>query len=273
MAAWESGGRRRRQPGQIRKEAATTISRRVVPAPTFSTSLRAKRLCCARAIGQHVRMLPDAGFTIISGPFEADAVRQAIAAYDRSVATAPAVDCKAGTGSIRVNAILDRARELAALIAFPPLLDAAATLIGGPFKLSAFHARSIRPGAEAQPLHQDVMPGANGWPLLGFIFMVDAFMPANGATRFLPGSANMTALPDDDGTSAVEIACGPPGALVLYEGAVWHGHGANSTSQWRRSIQGAFIPKLATPTVDHRRTLSPGVWSELPAKVRSLMEI
>src|SRR5690349_14926509 len=35
----ESGGRRCRQPGQIRKEAATTISHRVVPAPT-SLSLR-----------------------------------------------------------------------------------------------------------------------------------------------------------------------------------------------------------------------------------------
>jgi DNA polymerase-3 subunit gamma/tau len=34
MRARESGGRRCRQPGQVRKEAATTISCRVVPAPT-----------------------------------------------------------------------------------------------------------------------------------------------------------------------------------------------------------------------------------------------
>ena len=107
-------------------------------------------------------MLPEAGFTIISGPFDAGAENQAIAAYDRAVATAPAFDRKAGSTSIRVNAVLDRAPELAALIAFPPLLEAASTLIGGPFKLSAFHARSIRPGADAQPLHQDVTPGADG---------------------------------------------------------------------------------------------------------------
>src|SRR3546814_17292407 len=31
----ESGGRSRRQSGQVRKEAAVTISLRVVPAPTF----------------------------------------------------------------------------------------------------------------------------------------------------------------------------------------------------------------------------------------------
>jgi len=47
MAGRESGGRRRRQPGQIRKEAATTISRRVVPAPTFPSSpIRASREFC-----------------------------------------------------------------------------------------------------------------------------------------------------------------------------------------------------------------------------------
>src|SRR5215210_4611942 len=35
MPVRESGGRSSRQPGQVRKEAATTISLRVVPAPTF----------------------------------------------------------------------------------------------------------------------------------------------------------------------------------------------------------------------------------------------
>ena len=34
MRVRESGGRRLRQPGQVRKEAAATNSRRVVPAPT-----------------------------------------------------------------------------------------------------------------------------------------------------------------------------------------------------------------------------------------------
>lgn len=37
MPGRESGGRSRRQPGQVLTEAATTIFLRVVPAPTFST--------------------------------------------------------------------------------------------------------------------------------------------------------------------------------------------------------------------------------------------
>jgi len=40
----ESGGRCRRQPGQVRKEAATTISRWVVPAPTARFGASARNL-------------------------------------------------------------------------------------------------------------------------------------------------------------------------------------------------------------------------------------
>ena len=36
-------------------------------------------------------------------------------------------------------------------------------------------------------------------------------------------------------------ACGPAGSMILYNGSVWHGHGANPTDRPRRSIQGAYI--------------------------------
>jgi len=40
MPRRESGGRDRREPGQVLTEAATVISSRVVPAPTFSSITR-----------------------------------------------------------------------------------------------------------------------------------------------------------------------------------------------------------------------------------------
>lgn len=151
-----------------------------------------------------------------------------------------------------VNALLDRAPELAAILTHQPLLDAAAALIGGPFKLSAFHSRSIRPGAAAQALHQDVAPGEDGWPLLGFILMIDPFEVENGATRFLPGSADLRELPEEPPPSGLEYACGPAGSLLWFDGSVWHGHSANITARWRRSVQGALIPKGATAAVGHQ---------------------
>jgi ectoine hydroxylase-related dioxygenase (phytanoyl-CoA dioxygenase family) len=33
--------------------------------------------------------------------------------------------------------------------------------------------------------------------------------------------------------------------MIIYNGSVWHGHGANLTDKPRRSIQGAFIRREA----------------------------
>ena len=216
--------------------------------------------------------LPEKGFAVIPGPFRGSDLETAIAAHDRAVATARPEDAREGSTSTRLNALLDRAPELAAILTHQLLLDAAAALIGGPFKLSAFHSRSIRPGAVAQALHQDVAPGEDGWPLLGFILMIDAFEVENGATRFLPGSADLPALPEEPPPSGLEYACGPAGSLLLFDGSVWHGHSANMTAHWRRSVQGALIPKGAAAAVDHRSYLRPEVWSALPQEARLLMK-
>jgi len=215
-------------------------------------------------------MLPPAGFAIVPGPFGPAGLQGAVRAYDRAVAAARQDEVKIGSASIRVNGLLDRAPELAAILTHPPLLSAAAALIEGPFKLSAFHARSISAGAGAQTLHQDVAPGRDGWPLLGFIFMIDPFTDENGATRFLPASARLTELPDT--VPDVAQACGPSGALLLFDGSVWHGHGANLTSRCRRSVQGALIPKAARSSVDHRGSMRPEIWDAFPREVRSLLE-
>jgi ectoine hydroxylase-related dioxygenase (phytanoyl-CoA dioxygenase family) len=80
------------------------------------------------------------------------------------------------------------------------------------------------------------------WPMLGFIVMVDEFRTDNGATRFVPGSQNAVQRPPSSESVA---ACGPVGSIIVYNGSVWHGHGANGTDLPRRSIQGAYIRRNA----------------------------
>lgn len=99
----------------------------------------------------------------------------------------------------------------------------------------------------------------NGWPMVGFIVMVDEFRNENGATRFVPRSHLW---PDAPAALPVDYpgqisARAPAGSVIVFNGSVWHGHGPNESDQPRRSIQGAYIRRDAKSGVD------------LPARMRS----
>ncbi len=143
------------------------------------------------------------------------------------------------------------------------LLAACCRIIGRPFKLSTMHARTLQPGAPAQALHVDVKHQADGWPLVGFILMVDEFHKENGATRFVPGSHLLSHEPAEsmkDATDVYEgqvIACGPAGSIIIFNGSVWHGYSANRSAQPRRSIQGALIPREARAAINQASRIRP----------------
>ena len=96
--------------------------------------------------------------------------------------------------------------------------------------------------------------------MVGFILMIDDFTPENGATCFAPGSQGMDALPP---SCSLVQACGPSGSLIVFNGSVWHGHGANGTDTPRRSIQGAYIRRTETPEKTYLRECGPKRWSVL----------
>lgn len=186
------------------------------------------------------------GFAVLPPQLPASRVVALAAAYDAAVAAADPRDFGSGRNCVRVWDFVNRGAAFDELYLLEPVLAACCHVIAAPFKLSTMHARAINPRAAAQALHvdfarepQDVERGA--WPMLGFIFMIDDFRRDNGATRFVPGSHLTAAAP-----SGGEVyGCGPAGSLIVYNGAVWHGYGANATDRARRSIQGAYIRRDA----------------------------
>ncbi len=208
--------------------------------------------------------LRDDGFVAIPGPPTPGGVDELSKAYDRAVATADPADIRVST-STRVTDFVDRGPEFDSIYMFPALLAACCLVIREPFKLSGTRARTLEPGAPVERLHVDVKPSGEGWPIVGFILMVDAFDSENGATRFVPGSHLELSDPGkfmSDATKAREdevLACGPAGSMIIFNGSVWHGHTANRSPRRRRSLQGHFIPRNARSSVDHGARIRPAV--------------
>jgi ectoine hydroxylase-related dioxygenase (phytanoyl-CoA dioxygenase family) len=191
-----------------------------------------------------LRDLCDAGFVVIPGPVASDGMARLADAYDSAAAGASVADVRVGSTTTRVTDLVNRGPDFDALYVFAPILEAAGRVIDRPFRLSTMHARTVRPHAPAQDLHVDFPGESDGWPMLGFILMVDAFRSDNGATRFVPRSQH------EPQAEREVLACGPAGSLILFNGSVRHSHSANSSAEPRRSIQGAYIRRNAASGID-----------------------
>jgi ectoine hydroxylase-related dioxygenase (phytanoyl-CoA dioxygenase family) len=196
--------------------------------------------------------LDECGFVVLPNFLPPEVTDEFARVYDAAMACAKSTDVRVGRTSTRVTDFFNRDPAFEHLC-FAPCLFGAATLVIGPeFKLSALHARTLHPDVEAQELHVDVPRHSPDWPLLGFIVMVDAFLPENGATRFIPGShrwLDPLPLTPTESDNAV-LAFGPAGSMLVFNGSTWHGHSSNRSSRPRRSLQGAFIPRTGKPATD-----------------------
>ncbi|HEX8747807.1 MAG TPA: phytanoyl-CoA dioxygenase family protein [Pyrinomonadaceae bacterium] len=229
----------------------------------------------ANALGQ----LLDAGFVIIPGPLASEELAKLAQAYDLAVAGAVPPDLSVSSQNTRVHDFVNRGPEFDGLYIYPPLLEACCRVIGQHFKLSSLLARTVRPGSQAQPLHVDFRAHPDGWPMVGFIFMVDDFRRDNGATRFVPGSHRWPAIPGDvmkdpalDHECHV-VACGEAGSVIIYNGSVWHGHTANHSDEPRRSIQGAYIRRTAESWGDWATRILPQTRARLSPLAEYLLAI
>jgi ectoine hydroxylase-related dioxygenase (phytanoyl-CoA dioxygenase family) len=218
--------------------------------------------------------LQERGFVVLPGAVPPDRIERLANAYTAAVESATGDDIRIGSASTRVTDFVNRGAEFDDLYVFPPLLDAARRVIGRPFKLSSLQARTLRPHTSAEDLHVDVPRDSADWPLLSFILMVDPFRFDNGATRFVPGSHLWSSSPTDTisdpraSPDAQVSACGDAGSLLVFNGSVWHGHGANTSSGPRRSIQGAFIPRDGRAATDFAARMQP----ETRARLRPLAQ-
>lgn len=162
--------------------------------------------------------LQEDGFVVTRGPVLTADLSGLAHAYDSAVLHADPADGKEGTPTTRVEDFVNRGPAFHGLYLHAPLLEACCRILNEPFRLSSVLARTLNPGKLPKKLHVDFPHDTIGWPMVGFIFMIDAFRPENRATCFRPRFQGTTrALDTFDG---VVPACGPAGSMLIYSGSV-----------------------------------------------------
>ena len=125
------------------------------------------------------------GFVVFPGPVPREHLEELTQAYDNAFRSAEPPDVAIGSSTTRVSDFVNRDSIFDQLYLYGPLLEACCRIIQQPFKLSTMLARTLRPHGAAQKLHVDFASDKLGWPMVGFILMIDEFRPENGATCFV----------------------------------------------------------------------------------------
>ena len=222
--------------------------------------------------------LADKGFVIIPGPVPQAELPGLATAYDGAIAAAEGTsDHKVGSTSTRVFDLVNRGAAFDSVYTHPPLMEAVDSIMRRPFRLSMLLARTLHPGSVAQELHVDLKRDDPARPMVGFILMIDAFRHDNGATRIVPCSHRWRETPnavmsDTRAPYAGEVlACGPAGALLIFDASMWHGHTANTSGAARRSVQGYFIPREASSEFDLRCRMRPDTLARIGPVARYVL--
>ena len=177
-----------------------------------------------------------------------------------------------GTRTKRVFNLFAKTRMLDPLLTQSGIINLVQYLIGAGARLSIASTMEIHGGETAQALHQDdaYFPERRHPPLVvNTIWALTDFTEANGATRLVPGS-HLKSGPVDPKAETIAAEM-PKGSVLLWNGAVWHGGGANRTDSPRFGLSLNYCRGWIRQQENQYLSLDPQIVQSLPEEVQKLL--
>jgi len=177
-----------------------------------------------------------------------------------------------GNRTKRVFALLARSRCMDRAALDPLVLDVVEQAVGPGTQFSITFATEVHPGQGAQVLHYDqgIYPVPRDRDMmLTAIWALDDFTASNGATLVVPGSHQLaTGKPDPGQAVPVEMAAG---SLLLFSGRLYHGAGANTSTQPRLGVVIDYQQPWLRPCEAHTLSTDPAHVRKLPQRLQELL--
>ncbi len=191
----------------------------------------------------HLERLARDGYTIVRDVFNAAAastLRDEVDRLEADLGIAPATNDFEGTSTTRIYNLLTHGPMFEAIAVDPVVLPIIDGVLDAGCLVSSLSSITIGSGETAQPIHADdqVMPVAKPHPAIvcNSMWALTDFTEANGATRLVPRSHLAPASPNYGQHYDSIPAEMPAGSVLIWHGSLWHGGGANTTSERRYGI-------------------------------------
>ena len=223
--------------------------------------------------------LREQGCAVVEGLATAEQLDRIAAELDAHLrTTAPGADEFTGRNTRRTGSLLARSPSFRDLAAHPLVLGALDRVLADhatSYQLHLTQVIEIGPGEPAQLVHRDqwafdFFPFPAGFEVeCHTMWAMDDFTEENGATRVIPGSHRWQdkLRPANEQTVAAEM---PKGSVLLYLGSLYHGGGANLSSQPRRGINVGYTLSWLRQEENQYLACPPEVARELPEPLARL---
>ena len=194
-------------------------------------------------LGVHIERLDRDGYTVVHDAFDvglADELHADLDRLERELDIRTGGNGFEGRATTRVYNLLALGDLYAQVPVHPVVLPLMHHLLGKGCLVSSLSSITIHPGEIAQPIHADdqviPIPKPHRAVTANSMWAVTDFTEANGATRIIPGSHLNDGSPVYGQHYDSRCAEMRRGSILVWDGGLWHGGGANVSDQRRRGI-------------------------------------
>jgi len=212
---------------------------------------------------EHLERVATDGFTIVENAIEPsliDALNAALDRLERELDAKPAMNGFEGHKTVRIYNLLAYGAPFDLVPVHENVLPVIEGVLDAGCLISSLSSIAIDPGEIAQPIHADDMVIPLDKPhraiVCNSMWALTDFTDANGATRLVPGS-HKKANPEYGGKYETVAAEMPKGSVLIWEGALWHGGGANRTDKRRTGIAMNYCAGFIRQQENQQLGLSP----------------
>jgi len=192
---------------------------------------------------RHLENIAAQGYTIVERAIEADlvdAMNEALLQLERELGVRPGANLFEGDHTIRIYNLLAHDRVFERVPVHPAVLPIVEGVLDRGCLVSSLSSISIDPGEDAQPIHADDtlinLPRPHPAVVCNSMWALTDFTEANGATRIVPGSHRYPDKPEFGQAYESIPAEMPKGSVLIWNGSLWHGGGANRTGERRVGV-------------------------------------
>jgi ectoine hydroxylase-related dioxygenase (phytanoyl-CoA dioxygenase family) len=194
-------------------------------------------------IDAHLDAIRTQGYTILERVIESaliDALDSALLRIEQAYGVQPGRNLFEGDHTVRIYNLLAHDRVFEQIPVHSAVLPIVEGVLDKGCLVSSLSSIAIDPGEDAQPMHADDtlidLPRPHKPVVCNTMWALTDFTAANGATRIVPGSHLDPEKPvfgrDYPGIAA-EMS---RGSVLVWNGSLWHGGGANTTAARRTGI-------------------------------------